>query len=67
MSIAGVKMMDDIDRLRQLEKQLVDLKARMPAHTVRPAMMMELEDLEEAIEDLRARFTREGRDDEGAA
>jgi hypothetical protein len=67
MSIAGVKMMDDIDRLRQLEKQLVDLKARMPAHTVRPAMMMELEDLEEAIEDLRARVTREGRDDEGAA
>ena len=48
--------MDDSERLRQLEQQLAELKARMPAHTVRPAMMMEMEDLEDQIADLRAKL-----------
>lgn len=49
--------MDDAERLRQLEERLADLKARLPRHTPRPSMMMELEDLEEEIEALRARVS----------
>jgi uncharacterized protein YceH (UPF0502 family) len=48
--------MEDSERLRQLEAQLADLKGRLPAHSVRPAMLMEIEDLEEEIARLRARL-----------
>ena len=65
--LEGVSV-NDVERLRQPEDQLADLKARMPAHTVRPAMIMELEELEEEIEDLRAKVRREGTGDaQGAA
>lgn len=33
-----------------LKQQIADLKARMPKHSVPPAMLIELEDLEEALE-----------------
>ena len=46
--------MEDSERLRQLEAQLADLKGRMPAHSLRPAMLLEIEDLEEEIARLRA-------------
>ncbi|MGE5620484.1 MAG: hypothetical protein ACM3US_14655 [Sphingomonadaceae bacterium] len=46
--------MDRAAELRQLEARLADLKGRMPAHTVRPATLLEMEDLEEAIDRLRA-------------
>lgn len=59
--------MEDQERLRVLERQLDDLKARMPAHTVRPAMMMEMEDLEEEIATLRARLQEGDNPGEGAA
>ncbi len=60
--------MNDIERLRQLEDQLADLKARMPAHTVRPTMIMEMEELEDEIESLRAKVRQEGTGDaQGAA
>ena len=59
--------MDDFERLGQLEQQLRDLKSRMPAHTVRPAMVMEMEDLEEEIATLRAKLRDGGSTDEGAA
>jgi len=60
--------MDARDRLRQLETRLADLKARMPAHTVRPAMLMEIEDLEDEVASLRQRLRdEEGGDAEGAA
>ena len=59
---------NDIERLRQLEDQLADLKARMPAHTVRPTMIMEMEELEDEIESLRAKVRQEGTGDaQGAA
>lgn len=41
--------------VEQLEKQLADLKARWPAHSVRPSMLEELEELEEKLEDAKRR------------
>ncbi|MBC8477547.1 MAG: histidine kinase [Dehalococcoidia bacterium] len=38
------------DRIRQLEEEIADLKARWPAHSVRPSMLQQLEELEEALE-----------------
>ncbi len=55
--------MDDSERLRQLESELADLKARMPAHTVRPAMVMEMEDLEDEIAELKAKLRARGTED----
>lgn len=52
--------MEDTERLQILEARLTDLKARLPAHTVRPATIIELEELEEEIEQLRAKVREEG-------
>ncbi len=59
--------MDDADKLRQMEQRLADLKARQPAHTPSPTMMMEWDDLEEEIGSLREKLRRKGSSDEGAA
>ena len=32
-----------------MERQIADLKARLPKHSVPPAMMIELEELEEEL------------------
>jgi hypothetical protein len=39
-------------RIAQVKQQLADLEARLPAHSVPPAMAMELEALEEELEQL---------------
>ncbi len=39
----------DSDKIQILEEKIADLKGRIPAHSVRPAMIMELEDLEEEL------------------
>jgi hypothetical protein len=36
-------------RVERLEKQLADLEARLPAHSVPPSMIAELDELEEAL------------------
>lgn len=59
--------MDDSSRLRNLEAKLADLKARMPAHTPWPSMLIELEELEEEIEALRASSATVSEDAQGAA
>jgi hypothetical protein len=51
---------EDKQRLRILEARLADLKARLPAHTVRPATIIELEALEEEVEELQAKVRKEG-------
>ena len=38
------------DRIKQLEEEIADLKARWPAHSVKPSMLQQLEELEEALE-----------------
>lgn len=38
------------ERIEHLESQIAELKSRWPAHSVPPAMLQELEDLEEELE-----------------
>jgi hypothetical protein len=51
-------------RVAELEKQLADLQARLPAHSVPPSMMVELDDLEEELA-LARRQWREDQADDG--
>jgi len=41
-------------RIRELQKRVDDLRARLPKHSVPAAMILELEALEEELADLRA-------------
>lgn len=41
-------------RMVDLEKRISDLRKRLPAHSARPWMLEELEDLEEELEALKA-------------
>lgn len=43
------------DRIRELNSRIAELKARLPRHSVLPAMLMELEDLEEELAQLVSR------------
>ncbi len=38
------------DRVRELEKQIAELKRRFPAHSVPPTMLQQLEELEDELE-----------------
>ncbi len=49
------------EQMAQLERELTELKARLPKHSVSAAMMIELEELEEEMEALRAQ-ARHGQD-----
>ncbi len=40
----------EIARVAELEKRIADLKARLPKHSIPPAMLIELEELEEELE-----------------
>jgi hypothetical protein len=40
----------DEKRIKELEAQIADLKKRWPAHSVSPAMLMQLDELEEELE-----------------
>jgi len=42
------------ERIRELEGKIADLQARLPKHSVPPAMIIQLEELEEAL--IRARI-----------
>ena len=39
-------------RIRELEEQIADLKKRLPAHSILPAMLIELEELEDELAEL---------------
>jgi len=43
------------ERIAQLEKEIDELKARLPKHSVPAAMIIELEDLEDELASLRTR------------
>lgn len=47
-------------RMTQLERRIADLRARLPRHSIPPAMLIELEELEEALEQARAEAAQEG-------
>jgi hypothetical protein len=37
------------ERIAEFERRLADLKKRLPAHSIPPAMMLELEELEDGL------------------
>ncbi len=37
------------ERIAELERRLADLKKRLPAHSIPPAMMLEMEELEDSL------------------
>jgi hypothetical protein len=45
------------ERLARLEAELADREAALPAHSVRPHQLIEIEDLEAEIADLRQRIS----------
>ena len=45
----------ELTQIEKLEAQLADLKARLPAHSVPPSMMIELDELEDELATLYAR------------
>jgi hypothetical protein len=40
-------------RIAELEERIADLRARLPRHSVPPAMVIEMEELEEELEQAR--------------
>ncbi len=46
------------DEIKEIERRIADLKSRWPAHSVPPAMLQELDELEEALEQLRTAATQ---------
>jgi hypothetical protein len=46
--------MIDSERIVRLEKEIEELKARLPKHSVPAAMIIELEELEDELEMLRS-------------
>jgi ribosomal protein L29 len=42
-----------VQRIVELKQRLADLQARLPAHSVPPAMSMEMEEIEEELAQLR--------------
>ena len=41
----------DTGRIKEIEAEIADLKARWPAHSVPPKMWQQLEELEEKLEE----------------
>jgi hypothetical protein len=46
-------MPDPAKRIHELELEIEEIKACLPAHSVPPTMLQQLEDLEEELEQLR--------------
>lgn len=51
--------MTDKERIAELEAEIAALTARLPKHSVPPAMIVELEDLEDELETLKAQTSDE--------
>ena len=52
-------MHDKRKTIEELEQRIADLKARLPKHSIPPAMLIELEDLEQALEEAQSGSTKE--------
>ena len=46
-------MLKEEERVKEIEAQIADLKKRWPAHSVPPNMLMQLDELEDALEQAR--------------
>jgi hypothetical protein len=51
--------MNNEERITRLEKEIEELKARLPKHSVPAAMIIELEDLEDELETLQPKVSRD--------
>jgi hypothetical protein len=51
--------MSNSERIAELEREIEEMEARLPKHSVPPAMIIELEDLEDELEMLQARESHE--------
>lgn len=49
------------EQIEKLENEIADLKARWPAHSVKPSMWQRLEELEEALEKAKRQEEYNGR------
>ena len=49
------------DLIRELERRIAELKARFPAHSIPPALMAELDELEAQLAEAKERQTDEDR------
>ncbi|MBN1483741.1 MAG: histidine kinase [Chloroflexia bacterium] len=47
------------EQVAELKRQIAELQARWPAHSVPPAMLQQLEELEEALERARQQAKRQ--------
>ena len=50
--------MTDQERIAELEGKIEDLKTRLPKHSVRAAMLIELEDMEDELAELKAKMSQ---------
>jgi len=46
-------------RVAELEKRIADLTARLPKHSTPPSMLIKLDDLEEELEQARAKAAQQ--------
>lgn len=49
----------EAERIAELERRIADLEARLPKHSIPPTMLIELEELEEALEEARSEGAEE--------
>jgi len=43
--------------IETLEKKMIELKARLPSHSIPPALIIELDDLDEQLSDAKQRLS----------
>ena len=55
-------LLDDqvAQRIAELKRQMADLQARLPAHSVPPAMLMEMEEIEDELARLQSELGKQG-------
>jgi DNA repair exonuclease SbcCD ATPase subunit len=59
---------EEIDqRIAELTMRLRELRRSLPAHSVKPEMLMTIEEIEEEIEDLREKRRELGQERDGSA
>jgi hypothetical protein len=46
--------------IAELKRRLADLQARLPAHSVPPAMLMEMEEIEDELAQLQSELEKQG-------
>ena len=49
------------NQIQRLEKQLADLQARLPVHSVPPNMIAEMDELDEQLREVRSRLKEVGK------